>query len=102
MDRRRFLVGSSGALAGALLLPRAGLAAESGLPAGTVASSVLDALLLWFALYLAAYTAVHIDYYEWYMAPLYPVLAIFVGAGLNAFIGLLAPHCEYGAPDTPG
>ena len=44
MDRRRFLVGSSGALAGALLLPRAGLAAESGLPAGTVASSVLDAL----------------------------------------------------------
>jgi DMSO/TMAO reductase YedYZ molybdopterin-dependent catalytic subunit len=44
MDRRRFLVGSSGALAGALLLPRAGFAAEAGLPAGTVASSVLDAL----------------------------------------------------------
>ena len=44
MDRRRFLVGSSGALAGALLLPRAGFAADSGLPAGTVASSVLDAL----------------------------------------------------------
>jgi len=44
MDRRRFLVGSSGALAGALLLPRAGFAADTGLPAGTVASSVLDAL----------------------------------------------------------
>jgi DMSO/TMAO reductase YedYZ molybdopterin-dependent catalytic subunit len=44
MDRRRFLVGSSGALAGALLLPRAGFAADTGLPEGTVASSVLDAL----------------------------------------------------------
>ena len=44
MDRRRFLVGSSGALAGALLLPRAGFAGDAGLPEGTVASSVLDAL----------------------------------------------------------
>ena len=39
MDRRRFLVGSSHALAGALLLPRAGFATATGLPAGTVSSS---------------------------------------------------------------
>lgn len=46
MDRRKFLLRSSGTLAGSLLLPRIGIAVESAgeLPAGTVASSVLDAL----------------------------------------------------------
>jgi len=46
MDRRRFLVRSSGALAGGLLLPRLSIGSieTEGLPAGTNASSVLDAL----------------------------------------------------------
>jgi DMSO/TMAO reductase YedYZ molybdopterin-dependent catalytic subunit len=46
MDRRRFLLKTSGTIAGGLLLPRLGLAAPATdeLPAGTVASSVLDAL----------------------------------------------------------
>jgi DMSO/TMAO reductase YedYZ molybdopterin-dependent catalytic subunit len=46
MDRRRFLLRTSGTLAGGLLLPRLGLAmpAVDELPAGTVASGVLDAL----------------------------------------------------------
>lgn len=46
MDRRKFLLTTSSAVAGGLLLPRAGLAAamDERLPAGTVASSVLDAL----------------------------------------------------------
>ena len=44
MDRRRFLLDSSGALAGGLLLPDRLAAAAGELPAGTVASAVLDAL----------------------------------------------------------
>jgi len=47
MNRRGFLLGTSGTLAGGLLVPRIVLAAGAGgetLPAGTVASSVLDAL----------------------------------------------------------
>ena len=46
MDRRRFIIGTSGSLAGSLLVPgylRAAIQGE-GLPAGTLASSVLDAL----------------------------------------------------------
>lgn len=39
-------------------------------------------ILLWFLAYLAAYTLVGIDFYEWYVVPVYPVLAIFVGIGL--------------------
>ena len=71
---------------------------EAADPARPARRAALLALLLWFALYLAAYTAVRIDYYEWYMAPLYPVLAIFVGAGLNAFLALLTPRTAPGAP----
>jgi len=46
MDRRRFLLRTSGTVAGGLLLPRVGLGlpAVDELPAGTVASGVLDAL----------------------------------------------------------
>jgi len=46
MDRRRFLLRSSGAFAGGLLVPRLSIAAleTEGLPAGTISSSVLDAL----------------------------------------------------------
>jgi len=46
MDRRKFLLTTSGTVAGGLLLPRLGLAAGAaeGLPAGTIASGVLDAL----------------------------------------------------------
>jgi DMSO/TMAO reductase YedYZ molybdopterin-dependent catalytic subunit len=46
MDRRKFLLTTSGAVAGGLLLPRVNLAAamDERLPAGTVSSSVLDAL----------------------------------------------------------
>jgi DMSO/TMAO reductase YedYZ molybdopterin-dependent catalytic subunit len=45
MDRRRFLHGSSAALASGLLLPDRLLAATSGeLPSGAIAASVLDAL----------------------------------------------------------
>jgi len=45
MDRRKFLLNTSGMVAGGLLLPRLGLGAGAeGLPAGTVESSVLDAL----------------------------------------------------------
>jgi hypothetical protein len=92
------------ALAGIVAVFNAGAeqpgdAADSARPARR---ATLLALLLWFALYLAAYTAVRIDYYEWYMAPLYPVLAIFVGAGLHAFIGLLAPRAAPGAPAWRG
>lgn len=43
MDRRRFLLNSTGAVAGGLLVPRFALAAES-LPAGAVSSGILDAL----------------------------------------------------------
>ncbi len=39
-------------------------------------------VVLWFLAYLTAYTLVGIDYYEWYIVPLYPLLAIFVGTGL--------------------
>jgi DMSO/TMAO reductase YedYZ molybdopterin-dependent catalytic subunit len=45
MDRRRFLLRTSGTMAGGLLLPRLGLGAGGeGLPAGAIESSVLDAL----------------------------------------------------------
>lgn len=44
MDRRRFVLNSSTTLAAGLLIPNRLLAAESELPAGTLASSNLDAL----------------------------------------------------------
>ena len=46
MDRRKFLLRTSGTVAGSLLLPRLGarIASADELPAGTVASSELDAL----------------------------------------------------------
>jgi len=46
MDRRKFLLRTTGTVAGSLLLPRIGIAtaAADELPAGTLASSVLDAL----------------------------------------------------------
>ncbi len=44
MDRRRFLLSSSAAMAGGLLAPRHALAATPGLPAGAAAAEILDAL----------------------------------------------------------
>ena len=45
MDRRKFILRSTGAVTGGLLLPAIfGTASGEGLPAGTVSSSVLDAL----------------------------------------------------------
>ncbi|MGB5104756.1 MAG: molybdopterin-dependent oxidoreductase [Steroidobacteraceae bacterium] len=45
MDRRRFLVNSTGTIAGSLLIPRfAEAAAQESLPAGAVSSGILDAL----------------------------------------------------------
>ncbi len=45
MDRRKFILGSTSALTGSLLLPRiVGSAAAQELPAGAVASGILDAL----------------------------------------------------------
>jgi DMSO/TMAO reductase YedYZ molybdopterin-dependent catalytic subunit len=45
MDRRKFILRSTGAVTGGLLLPAVfGTASGEGLPAGTVSSSVLDAL----------------------------------------------------------
>ncbi|MGH8243034.1 MAG: molybdopterin-dependent oxidoreductase, partial [Steroidobacteraceae bacterium] len=44
MDRRRFLLSSSAAMAGGLLVPRHALAATPGLPAGAAAAEILDAL----------------------------------------------------------
>ena len=45
MDRRKFILGSTSALTGGLLLPAiAGSAAAQDLPAGAVASGILDAL----------------------------------------------------------
>ena len=44
MDRRRFLLSSSAATVGGLLVPRHGLAATPGLPDGAAAAEILDAL----------------------------------------------------------
>jgi DMSO/TMAO reductase YedYZ molybdopterin-dependent catalytic subunit len=44
MDRRRFVFGTSATLAAGLVIPSRLLAARSELPAGTLASSVMDAL----------------------------------------------------------
>jgi DMSO/TMAO reductase YedYZ molybdopterin-dependent catalytic subunit len=44
MDRRRFVLQASGTMAAAMLLPGRGSAADPTLPAGAVASEVMDAL----------------------------------------------------------
>lgn len=44
MDRRRFVLQASGTMAAAMLLPGRGSAADPALPAGAVASAVMDAL----------------------------------------------------------
>ncbi|MCE7983942.1 MAG: hypothetical protein DYG89_22435 [Caldilinea sp. CFX5] len=38
--------------------------------------------LLWLLAYLVAYTIVGIDFYEWYLMPVYPILALLIGIGL--------------------
>ncbi len=38
--------------------------------------------LLWLLAYLVAYTVVGIDFYEWYLMPVYPILALLIGVGL--------------------
>ncbi len=45
--------------------------------------------LCWFVAYLVAYTIIGIDFYEWYLMPLYPMLAIWVGVGLTQIIALI-------------
>lgn len=47
-------------------------------------SQAWTTVLFWLVAYLIAYTVVGIDFYEWYVVPVYPVLAIFVGVGLYA------------------
>lgn len=49
----------------------------------------LVAPLVWFTAYFAAYTFVGIDFYEWYLYPLLPVMAIFIGCALGAIVGWL-------------
>ena len=44
MDRRRFLLSSTGTVAGGLLIPRIVAATAESLPAGAVSSGVLDAI----------------------------------------------------------
>ena len=44
MDRRRFLLNSTGTIAGGLLIPRLAVTAAESLPAGAVSSAILDAL----------------------------------------------------------
>lgn len=39
--------------------------------------------LLWLLAYLVAYTLVGIDFYEWYLMPLYPTIAVFVATGFH-------------------
>ena len=46
--------------------------------------------ILWLSAYSAAYTIVGITFYEWYLMPVYPVLAIFVGAGIHVVFKTLA------------
>lgn len=46
--------------------------------------------ILWLLAYLVAYTLVGIDFYEWYLVPVYPVLALFVGAGMHLVLQAIA------------
>ena len=46
--------------------------------------------ILWLLAYLVAYTLVGIDFYEWYLVPVYPVLALFVGAGIHLVLQAIA------------
>lgn len=46
----------------------------------------LVAPLVWLAAYALAYTLVGIDYYEWYLYPLLPVLALFIGCAVGAIV----------------
>lgn len=60
-------------------------------------SSHLLIPLLWLIAYLAAYTLVGIEFYEWYLMPVYPVLAILIGAGMSLVLKAIAF-----APAAPG
>ncbi len=51
-------------------------------------------IVIWFLAYLTAYTLVGIDFYEWYIVPLYPVLAIFVGTGIYTLWAALSAWLE--------
>ncbi len=46
--------------------------------------------ILWLSAYLAAYTIVGIDFYEWYLMPIYPILALAVGTGLDILFKAIA------------
>jgi len=62
-------------------------------------SSKWLALTLWTGTYLAAYTLVGIDFYEWYLVPVYPALACFAATGL---MRLLRLACRRWAPPCAG
>jgi len=50
------------------------------------------AIMAWLIAYLVAYTAVAIDFYEWYLVPVYPVLAGFAALGLHGIWTLVSKH----------
>ncbi|MGD2165720.1 MAG: hypothetical protein PVH50_09335, partial [Anaerolineae bacterium] len=51
-----------------------------------IVSSKWLAPSVWLTAYLAAYTLVHIDFYEWYLVPAFPVLACFASNGIAATV----------------
>lgn len=59
--------------------------------AGLLLSGYREAARLaisWVIFYLAAYLAFRIEYYEWYILPLSPVLALFIAAGFKIVVEL--------------
>ena len=50
--------------------------------------------LFWLLAYLVAYTVVGIDFYEWYLMPAYPLLALFVGIGLALVLTTIKEYLE--------
>ncbi len=49
----------------------------------------LVAPIVWLAAYFLAYTLVGIDYYEWYLYPMLPVMALLIGCGVGAIAQML-------------
>lgn len=47
-------------------------------------------LLSWAALYVTAYTVVHVDRYEWYITPMIPALAVLSALGIDRLLGWIS------------
>jgi len=56
------------------------------------------ALTSWLGAYLTEYTLVSIDFYEWYLVPVYPVLASFAAIGLTAILTAVMSRIRRWAP----